>query len=140
MNVFIRRVLINLCCYCRRFFSHDTGGGHLNHTLFWGNLTPEETAPGPETTKAIAETFGGLDALKADMSAKTVAVQVCKSGMKDICFLLLFLVLTLYFFQNVGLRLGLVRLQCGDETCRSCQLRQPGSSEGDDGACSFAWN
>ena len=74
----------------------------MNHTLFWGNLTPEETAPGPETTKAIAETFGGLDALKADMSAKTVAVQVCKSGMKDICFLLLFLVLTLYFFQNVG--------------------------------------
>eukprot|EP00977_Amphora_coffeiformis_P023940 scaffold14763_cov137-Amphora_coffeaeformis.AAC.2 len=51
------------------------GGGHLNHTLFWENLTPDETAPGPETTKAIAEAFGSLDALKADMSAKTVAVQ-----------------------------------------------------------------
>jgi len=48
----------------------------LNHTLFWENLTPDETAPGPETTKAIAEAFGDLDALKADMSAKTVAVQV----------------------------------------------------------------
>lgn len=47
----------------------------MNHTLFWENLTPDETAPGPETTKAIAEAFGDLDALKADMSAKTVAVQ-----------------------------------------------------------------
>ena len=51
------------------------GGGHLNHTLFWENLTPEETTPGPETSAAIAEAFGDLDALKADMSAKTVAVQ-----------------------------------------------------------------
>ena len=47
----------------------------MNHTLFWENLTPDETAPGTETTKAIAEAFGDLDALKADMSAKTVAVQ-----------------------------------------------------------------
>lgn len=46
-----------------------------NHTLFWENLTPEETSPGPETTKAIAEAFGDLEALKADLSAKSIAVQ-----------------------------------------------------------------
>lgn len=46
-----------------------------NHTLFWENLTPEETAPGPETTAAIKEAFGDLEAFKADMSAKSVAVQ-----------------------------------------------------------------
>ena len=53
----------------------DTGGGHINHTLFWENLTPNETAPGPETTKAIAEAFGDLDAFKADLSAKSLAIQ-----------------------------------------------------------------
>ena len=52
-----------------------TGGGHLNHTLFWENLTPDETAPGPETAAAIATAFGDLDTLKATMSAQSVAVQ-----------------------------------------------------------------
>jgi Fe-Mn family superoxide dismutase len=47
----------------------------LNHTLFWENLTPTETTPGPETTKAIAAAFGDIEAMKAEMSAKSVAVQ-----------------------------------------------------------------
>lgn len=51
------------------------GGGHLNHTLFWENLTPKETSPGPETTQAITEAFGDMEKFKADMSAKSVAVQ-----------------------------------------------------------------
>jgi len=52
------------------------GGGHINHTLFWDNLAaPDTTAPGPETTAAIAEAFGDLDSMKTTMSAQTVAVQ-----------------------------------------------------------------
>ena len=52
------------------------GGGHLNHCLFWENLSPPEGAqPGPETTKAIAQAFGDVEALRTTMSAQTVAIQ-----------------------------------------------------------------
>lgn len=54
------------------------GGGHLNHTLFWENLTPHTTHP--ETPKgelavAIDECFGSYDGFKKEMSDKTVAIQ-----------------------------------------------------------------
>ena len=53
------------------------GGGHLNHCLFWENLTPSETSvqSGGALEAAINERFGSLESFKADMSAKTIAVQ-----------------------------------------------------------------
>jgi Fe-Mn family superoxide dismutase len=51
------------------------GGGHLNHTLFWENLTPEKTAPGAVLDAAIKESFGDMEKMKAELSAKTIAVQ-----------------------------------------------------------------
>jgi superoxide dismutase, Fe-Mn family len=51
------------------------GGGHINHSLFWENLTPKGGSPTGSLAKAIDECFGSFDNLKSDMSAKTVAVQ-----------------------------------------------------------------
>ena len=53
------------------------GGGHINHTLFWENLTPVGTFTlneGPLKV-AIHNSFGSVESLKADMSASTVAIQ-----------------------------------------------------------------
>jgi Fe-Mn family superoxide dismutase len=53
------------------------GGGHLNHTLFWENLSPSKSggSPGGTLATAIKESFGDFDSMKAEMTAKTVAVQ-----------------------------------------------------------------
>ncbi|OEU16864.1 putative manganese superoxide dismutase [Fragilariopsis cylindrus CCMP1102] len=52
------------------------GGGHINHTLFWENLSPTSTFPtGGPLDKAITDRFGSLDDMIAEMSAKTLAVQ-----------------------------------------------------------------
>ena len=52
------------------------GGGHINHTLFWENLSPTSTFPtGGPLDKAITDRFGSLDDMIAEMSAKTIAVQ-----------------------------------------------------------------
>jgi len=51
------------------------GGGHLNHTLFWENLTPEATSPSSDLATMIDSSFGSFDAMKAELSAKSIAVQ-----------------------------------------------------------------
>ena len=54
------------------------GGGHLNHTLFWENLTPHSThpeAPKGDLATAIEQCFGSYDNLKQQMSDKTIAIQ-----------------------------------------------------------------
>mmetsp|Transcript_29981 Transcript_29981/g.59549 ORF Transcript_29981/g.59549 Transcript_29981/m.59549 type:complete len:221 (-) Transcript_29981:70-732(-) len=53
------------------------GGGHINHTLFWENLCPaaESNPPTGDLAAAIDAAFGSFDAMKAEMSAKSVAVQ-----------------------------------------------------------------
>ncbi|XP_065368591.1 superoxide dismutase [Mn], mitochondrial [Calliphora vicina] len=51
------------------------GGGHINHSIFWQNLTAEKTQPSAELKKAIEEQFKGLDQFKKEMTATTVAVQ-----------------------------------------------------------------
>lgn len=51
------------------------GGGHLNHTLFWENLSPEKSAPSGALEAAIKESFGGFDKFKTELSTKSVAVQ-----------------------------------------------------------------
>eukprot|EP00537_Pseudo-nitzschia_pungens_P005532 CAMPEP_0172366198 /NCGR_PEP_ID=MMETSP1060-20121228/14128_1 /TAXON_ID=37318 /ORGANISM="Pseudo-nitzschia pungens, Strain cf. cingulata" /LENGTH=239 /DNA_ID=CAMNT_0013089943 /DNA_START=25 /DNA_END=744 /DNA_ORIENTATION=+ len=52
------------------------GGGHINHTLFWENLSSESKFPtGGPLEAAVEARFGSLDDLIAEVSAKTIAVQ-----------------------------------------------------------------
>lgn len=43
----------------------NNGGGHYNHTLFWGSMIPGGSKNVPE---AIAKTFGNLEDFKAKMT------------------------------------------------------------------------
>ncbi|KAK0542672.1 Superoxide dismutase [Mn], mitochondrial [Tilletia horrida] len=56
------------------------GGGHINHTLFWGNLAPKNqdggTLPsGGALSKAIERDFGSLDSLKEKFNAQLAGIQ-----------------------------------------------------------------
>lgn len=50
------------------------GGGHINHTIFWKNLTPDQCAPSAELCKAIANSFGSFDKMKEQLAAASVGV------------------------------------------------------------------
>lgn len=57
------------------------GGGHLNHSIFWTNLTAPKNGGGapPSATsdisKYITKDFGSVDKLKSDLSAASLAIQ-----------------------------------------------------------------
>ncbi|KAK9506624.1 hypothetical protein O3M35_008520 [Rhynocoris fuscipes] len=51
------------------------GGGHLNHSIFWHNLSPDGGKPSDELMKAICESFKSLDEMKNQMMAMTNAIQ-----------------------------------------------------------------
>ena len=53
------------------------GGGHINHCLFWENLSPNSSGikSGGALEKAIKDRFGSVDAMKEEMSATTIAIQ-----------------------------------------------------------------
>jgi superoxide dismutase, Fe-Mn family len=51
------------------------GGGHINHSLFWENLTPEKNEPSGSIEAAIRESFGDFKNMKDQLTAKTVAIQ-----------------------------------------------------------------
>lgn len=51
------------------------GGGHINHSIFWQNLTPKKTQPSSELAAELNATFGGLDNFKKEFTTATVAVQ-----------------------------------------------------------------
>nr|AIG92784.1 Mn superoxide dismutase [Dastarcus helophoroides] len=51
------------------------GGGHINHTIFWQNLSPKSTTPGPKITEAINKSFGSFDKMKELLTAASVGVQ-----------------------------------------------------------------
>lgn len=55
------------------------GGGHINHTLFWENLSPVSQGGGGEPTgalkQAIEEEFGSFSSFVEKMTAQTVAIQ-----------------------------------------------------------------
>jgi len=53
------------------------GGGHINHSIFWKNLTAKSKSGEPtgELKSAIDQEFGSLENLKTQMSGSTVAVQ-----------------------------------------------------------------
>lgn len=56
-----------------------TGGGHLNHTLFWENLAPKSAGGGEPPSgalgKAINDTYGSLDSLKEKFNAALAGIQ-----------------------------------------------------------------
>jgi superoxide dismutase, Fe-Mn family len=51
-------------------------GGHINHSIFWTNLTPEgQSTPEGELASAIDEFFGSYDAFVAHFSAASMGIQ-----------------------------------------------------------------
>lgn len=53
------------------------GGGHVNHSIFWTNLTPKSkfTPPDGALLDAIQDRFGSLDKLIELLSAQAMGVQ-----------------------------------------------------------------
>ncbi|MCB1118705.1 MAG: superoxide dismutase [Chlamydiia bacterium] len=55
------------------------GGGHVNHSIFWTNLAPQNhgggTPPTGQLADALKRDFGSFDQFKEQFSAQTVAVQ-----------------------------------------------------------------
>lgn len=47
----------------------NNGGGHLNHTLFWELMSPEETQISQELSEDIDATFGSFEDFKAAFTA-----------------------------------------------------------------------
>jgi Fe-Mn family superoxide dismutase len=55
------------------------GGGHLNHSIFWTNLSPKNEGGGTPPIGALAEAinkdFGSLQNLIDQLSSKSIAIQ-----------------------------------------------------------------
>lgn len=50
-------------------------GGHVNHSVFWQNLSPEGGEANGELLAAITEYFGSYDAFKAHFTAAAIGIQ-----------------------------------------------------------------
>ncbi|MBD8704833.1 superoxide dismutase [Frigoribacterium sp. CFBP 13712] len=50
-------------------------GGHVNHSIFWTNLTPETGEPTGDLLEAIGSEFGDLEKFKAHFTATALGVQ-----------------------------------------------------------------
>nr|CCA27378.1 superoxide dismutase putative [Albugo laibachii Nc14] len=63
------------------------GGGHINHSIFWTNLTPKDQATEPMGSlhEAISKEFGSLEAFKQLFNTKTVAIQGSGWGWLGYC-------------------------------------------------------
>src|SRR3954447_8014111 len=58
----------------KRTLVRDNGGGHLNHSLFWGSMAPDcHGRPADPLAEAIAGTFGSMRELKRQVSAAGAA-------------------------------------------------------------------
>nr|WNO46882.1 manganese superoxide dismutase 2 [Protohermes xanthodes] len=51
------------------------GGGHINHTIFWKNLSPNGGEPSKELCAAINTCFGSFDNMKTQLSNAAVGIQ-----------------------------------------------------------------
>lgn len=56
------------------------GGGHINHSLFWENLTPASSADAnpesaPTLMAEVAKTWGGLESFQAAMTKTLLGLQ-----------------------------------------------------------------
>jgi Fe-Mn family superoxide dismutase len=50
-------------------------GGHVNHSIFWKNLSPSSSAPEGDLAAAINEHFGSFEAFKNHFSAAAIGIQ-----------------------------------------------------------------
>lgn len=50
-------------------------GGHVNHSVFWQNLSPEGGEANGELLAAITEYFGSYEAFKAHFTAAAIGIQ-----------------------------------------------------------------
>jgi len=50
-------------------------GGHVNHSVFWTNLTPDSQTPEGELAAAIDDTFGSFEKFQAHFTAVALGVQ-----------------------------------------------------------------
>lgn len=50
-------------------------GGHVNHSIFWKNLSPQSGTPEGELASAIVEYFGSFEAFKSHFSAAAMGIQ-----------------------------------------------------------------
>ena len=50
-------------------------GGHVNHSIFWKNLSPSSQAPEGDLATAINEYFGSFKAFKSHFSAAAMGIQ-----------------------------------------------------------------
>ncbi|MEE2627932.1 MAG: superoxide dismutase, partial [Candidatus Latescibacterota bacterium] len=57
-----------------RMAVRNNGGGHANHSLFWGNLCPDGGEPSADLAAAIESDLGGMDAFK-DAFAKAATTR-----------------------------------------------------------------
>ncbi|KAF2363408.1 Manganese/iron superoxide dismutase N-terminal [Trinorchestia longiramus] len=51
------------------------GGGHINHSIFWQNLSPKGGEPQGALLEAIKRDFGSLEAMQTQLSTASVGVQ-----------------------------------------------------------------
>ncbi|KAK0090075.1 hypothetical protein PV325_003530 [Microctonus aethiopoides] len=51
------------------------GGGHLNHSIFWCNLSPNSSKPDAGLMKRIEQDFGSFEEMKKRLSETTVGIQ-----------------------------------------------------------------
>ena len=50
-------------------------GGHVNHSIFWENLSPNSSEPTGDLASAISEFFGSIDKFKSHYSAAALGNQ-----------------------------------------------------------------
>lgn len=51
------------------------GGGHVNHSIFWQNLSPNGGEPSGDLLEAIKRDFGSVEKMQTAISALAVSVQ-----------------------------------------------------------------
>jgi Fe-Mn family superoxide dismutase len=61
-------------------------GGHVNHSIYWQNLTPKPIAKPPrELETALTKTFGSVDSFRDQLSAASVSVMGSGWGWLGYC-------------------------------------------------------
>lgn len=51
------------------------GGGHINHSIFWANLSPHGGDPDGALVQQIEKDFGSMEAMKKLLSESTIGIQ-----------------------------------------------------------------
>ncbi|RFA09364.1 superoxide dismutase [Subtercola boreus] len=85
-------------------------GGHVNHSIFWTNLTPDTSEPTGALAEAIGSDFGDLEKFKAHFTATALGVQ--GSGWSVLAYDVLGAKLSIFqlFDQQGNVPFGLVPL------------------------------